>query len=58
MRIISNHYVTAQVWFELPKTAIGEEARARLMTQLDRGDLRATVRKTEETNCFSIRMNL
>lgn len=47
-----------QVWFNLQKSQLGEQARTTLLQQIDDGTLKATVRITEETSSYRVRMNL
>ncbi|XP_064394939.1 leucine-rich repeat-containing protein 24-like [Halichondria panicea] len=48
-----------QVWFELPKTRTGVLARSRVVEQVDRGDLRATVRIVDEGEILCrVRLNI
>lgn len=48
-----------QVWFDLPKTSTpGMQADNKLVSQVDNGDLLATVKRREEDNFINYRLNL
>lgn len=47
-----------QVYFDLQKSRTGEQARATLLRQIDDGSLKATVRVTETTTSYRVRLNL
>ena len=47
-----------QVWFDLVRSAEGVEGDTRLMQLVDSGELLATVRRKEDSNFISYRLNL
>ena len=47
-----------QVWFDLQKSQSGEEGRANLLRLIDDGSLKATIRITEQSSSYRVRMNL
>lgn len=47
-----------QIWFNLAKNAMGREARESLLQQIDDGDMKGTIRISEESSYYHVRINI